>query len=148
MRREQFHERGYLIKDLAEHSSFVETTYLLWHLELPSRQQLEDLRTSLLAERALPGVVYDTLKLVSSSQEPMATSVSGVAGRTPSRLPATDPLLRHRFAHRREVGPVEPGAVAPTPGPGGIGRRSRRSIRTTREMSYLKTGQWAGFLAA
>jgi citrate synthase len=73
---------GYLIKDLAEHSSFVETTYLLWHLELPSHQQLEDLRTSLLAERALPGVVYDTLKLVAGSQEPMdalRTAVSALS---------------------------------------------------------------------
>ena len=62
---------GYLMKDLAEFSNFVETTYLLWHLELPNRQQVEDLRTSLNAERALPGVVHDVLKLVATSQEPM-----------------------------------------------------------------------------
>src|SRR3990172_3135008 len=31
---------GYDIRDLAAHSTFEETTYLLWHGRLPSREQL------------------------------------------------------------------------------------------------------------
>lgn len=34
--------RGYPIEDLAEHSSYLETCYLLFHGELPSPSQLED----------------------------------------------------------------------------------------------------------
>lgn len=63
---------GYLIKDLAEHSNFVETSYLLWNLELPTRQQLEDLRTSLAAERGLPRAVLDVLAIVAPTLDPMA----------------------------------------------------------------------------
>jgi len=63
---------GYLIKDLAEHSTFVETTFLLWHGELPNRQQMEDLRTSLAAERALPAVALEVLKLVAPTLDPMS----------------------------------------------------------------------------
>ena len=35
--------RGYDIKDLAEHVSFEETVYLLWHGKLPNRAELDDL---------------------------------------------------------------------------------------------------------
>jgi len=34
--------RGYAIEDLAEHSTFIETAYLLLHGELPNRKQLQD----------------------------------------------------------------------------------------------------------
>src|SRR5947209_14906859 len=33
--------RGYDINELAEHSSFEETIYLLWYGELPNEEQLE-----------------------------------------------------------------------------------------------------------
>ena len=32
--------RGYPVQDLAEHCSFEEVAYLLWHGELPNAQQL------------------------------------------------------------------------------------------------------------
>jgi citrate synthase len=38
---------GYDIVDLAEHSSFEETAYLLWHGELPTAAQLADLKRQL-----------------------------------------------------------------------------------------------------
>ncbi len=41
------HYRGYLIEELAEHSSFLETAYLLQYGELPSRQELEDYERSI-----------------------------------------------------------------------------------------------------
>ncbi|MCC6672082.1 MAG: citrate synthase [Planctomycetes bacterium] len=78
---------GYLIKDLADHSNFVETVWLLWHLELPNKAQLEELRTSLLAERALPGIVYDVLKTVAQHQEPMDALRTAVSAMSADDVP-------------------------------------------------------------
>ncbi len=63
--------RGYLIKDLAEHSSFAETTYLLWHGELPTSQQLEEFRARLTSRRELPPAVMDVLRKIARQMEPM-----------------------------------------------------------------------------
>jgi len=50
--------RGIDIHELADHSNFEETCYLLWFGKLPTRQQLTDLREQLAAERQLdPGVI-------------------------------------------------------------------------------------------
>ena len=62
---------GYLITDLAEHSDFVETTFLLWHGELPTRSQYDELRAALAAERSLPGPVMNVLRDVAVAQAPM-----------------------------------------------------------------------------
>jgi citrate synthase len=49
---------GYDIHDLAEHSSFEEVCFLLWHRRLPTRAELGDLQSQLIAARTLPeGVV-------------------------------------------------------------------------------------------
>jgi len=45
--------RGIDIHELADHSNFEETCYLLWFGKLPTRQQLTDLRERLAAERQL-----------------------------------------------------------------------------------------------
>lgn len=44
---------GYPVDELAEHATFEETTWLLWHGELPSAAQLEAFRSALAAARAL-----------------------------------------------------------------------------------------------
>jgi len=49
---------GYDIHDLAEHATFEEVCYLLWHRRLPTRAELGDLQSQLAAARPLPeGVV-------------------------------------------------------------------------------------------
>src|SRR3989337_1448699 len=53
--------RGYDIHDLAEHSTFEEVVYLLWHGDLPARAQLDALRHELGAVRALPAAVQGLL---------------------------------------------------------------------------------------
>jgi citrate synthase len=45
---------GYDIGELAEDATFEETTWLLWHGELPSAAQLETFRAALASRRALP----------------------------------------------------------------------------------------------
>ncbi len=45
---------GYDIHDLAGHATFEEVCYLLWHRRLPTRAELGDLQSQLVASRAIP----------------------------------------------------------------------------------------------
>src|SRR2546423_13981458 len=45
---------GVDIHDLAAHSSFEETVFLLWHGRLPTRREAEETRTELARNRAVP----------------------------------------------------------------------------------------------
>jgi citrate synthase len=45
---------GYDIHDLARHATFEEVCYLLWHRRLPTRVELGDLQSQLIAARTLP----------------------------------------------------------------------------------------------
>ena len=45
---------GYDIHDLARHATFEEVCYLLWHRRLPTRAELGDLQSQLVAARQLP----------------------------------------------------------------------------------------------
>jgi citrate synthase len=46
--------RGYDIHDLAEHATFEEVCFLLWHGRLPNRTELGDLQSQLAVARPLP----------------------------------------------------------------------------------------------
>jgi citrate synthase len=50
---------GYDIVDLAEHSTFEETCWLLWHGELPSKRELQGLRDDLAANLEPRPAVWD-----------------------------------------------------------------------------------------
>src|SRR6476619_4668856 len=45
---------GFQVEELAARSTFEETTWLLWHGDLPSAPQLESFRAELAAQRTLP----------------------------------------------------------------------------------------------
>jgi citrate synthase len=53
---------GFPIGELAEHATFEETTWLLWHGNLPSARQLDTFRTELAARRALPSATRALLR--------------------------------------------------------------------------------------
>ena len=53
---------GYPVEELAEHAVFEETTWLLWHGQLPSAAQLDGFRQSLAANRDLPDATVDLLR--------------------------------------------------------------------------------------
>ncbi len=75
--------RGYLITELAEHASFLETTLLLLNGELPTRAELEQLQVETRAGRGLPRLAKDVLRLLSTAQAPMGclrTVVSALSG--------------------------------------------------------------------
>jgi citrate synthase len=55
---------GYDIHDLARHASFEEVCYLLWHRRLPTRAELGDLQSQLVAARALPEGVIRAIRML------------------------------------------------------------------------------------
>jgi citrate synthase len=59
--------RGYSIHDLAQHSTFEETSYLLLNGELPTVAQLAAFDAELKAARSLPSVVLNIVKALKDS---------------------------------------------------------------------------------
>ena len=53
---------GYDIHDLARHATFEDVCFLLWHRRLPSRAELGDLQSQLIAGRALPEAVIRIMR--------------------------------------------------------------------------------------
>ncbi|MCJ7839749.1 citrate synthase [Lederbergia sp. NSJ-179] len=53
---------GYNIDDLTKNASFEEVIYLLWHLELPNKAQLQDLKQQLVDHMEIPQEVIDSFK--------------------------------------------------------------------------------------
>ena len=73
---------GVDIHDLANHASFEETAYLLWHGTLPGRAQLDEVTAQLQQARSLPGPVREFMRLLPTSSTPMdvlRTIVSSLA---------------------------------------------------------------------
>jgi citrate synthase len=72
--------RGYAIEDLAREASYEEVLYLLWHGELPTRDELAAFEESMAAERTVDDAVLDTLAALAAADErPMAALRTGVS---------------------------------------------------------------------
>src|ERR1700678_836403 len=63
--------RGIDIHELADHSNFEETCYLLWFGKLPTRQELKELHEKLAAERKLDAGIIDLLRSAPRHALPM-----------------------------------------------------------------------------
>ncbi len=77
---------GYSIETLAEHATFEEVCYLLWHERLPDQAELDALHAGLQAERGIPETVTAYLKSTNPKSEPMSvlrTAVSMLADEDP-----------------------------------------------------------------
>ena len=53
---------GFPVGELAPHATFEETTWLLWHGDLPSAGELETFRAELVARRPLPEAILELLR--------------------------------------------------------------------------------------
>jgi len=71
--------RGYDIRELADRASFEEVVHLLWEDDLPSRHQLESLRSDLSRSFGVPPQVYDLLKALPKGADPMHAVTAAVA---------------------------------------------------------------------
>ena len=111
--------QGLDIHDLAEHSTFEETIYLLWHGRLPVREELDALRRELSSNMKLPAEVVELMRGFPREAEPMdalRTAVSALAFydegardlsregalRTATRLTAQLPVVVANFGRMRE----------------------------------------------
>ena len=76
---------GYSIHDLAEHSTFEETAYLLLHAELPDQAELAEFDRSLKAERQLPEPIFEIIKSICTAHpmDVLRTAVSALAAFDP-----------------------------------------------------------------
>lgn len=119
---------GYDIHDLAPNASFEEIIYLLHHLSLPTKGQLDTLREQLKAERALGEHDMDLMRVMAGKTSPMSilrTTVSGMSANDPDgwdqspeanlrkamRLTARFPTIIAAYEHLRNG--TEP--IAPDP---------------------------------
>ena len=83
--------RGYSIEDLAQHSTFEETAYLLIYGALPNKRQLEDFKQRISSQRSLdPGLLQSirSFPIASDPMDVLRTAVSALALSDPQ--PTTD----------------------------------------------------------
>lgn len=74
--------RGYDINELAERSTFEEVVYLLWFGELPTKQQVDDLKQDLAKNRELKPRIIDLIRTFPRDANAMValrTAVSALA---------------------------------------------------------------------
>ncbi|MCA8986701.1 MAG: citrate synthase, partial [Planctomycetaceae bacterium] len=71
--------RGYHIDELAVHSTFEETAYLLFYGELPTSTQLKEFSDRLRKHREVPQEVLTFLKSMPETAHPMSMLRSGVS---------------------------------------------------------------------
>ena len=78
--------RGYSIHDLAEHSTFEETAYLLIYGELPNRKELEGFCRQVKKQRNLPPQILDIIGVMSGAHpmEVLRTCVSALGAFDPT----------------------------------------------------------------
>ena len=102
---------GYNINDLANHVSYEEVVYLLWHEELPNKAQLEKLKAELRAARTLPEPVIEFLKSAPKDASPMdvlrtGVSMLGLYDHAPIGPQTPEQLLPRAISLTAKVGPI------------------------------------------
>jgi citrate synthase len=77
--------RGYSIHDLAEHSTFEETAWLLLRGELPTKPQLAEFDAQLKSARELPPPIFDVIRAIKTAHpmDVLRTAVSALAAFDP-----------------------------------------------------------------
>ena len=78
---------GVDIHDLARYSTFEETAYLLWRSALPTRAQLEEVKSQMQSNRKLPAQVIELMHLLPPKTSPMdvlRTAVSALSAFDPN----------------------------------------------------------------
>jgi citrate synthase len=120
--------RGYSIHDLAQHSTFEETAWLLLHGELPTQSQLAAFDAELKQARRLPPEIFDLIRMMPSAHpmDVLRTAVSALAAfddestdttreavlRKAARLTSQVPMIVAAHARIREK--LEPVAASDT----------------------------------
>ena len=92
---------GYDIHDLARHATFEEVCYLLWHRRLPTRAELGDLQSQLIAGRPLPEPVLRLLRALpaGNAMDTLRTLTSALGQYDPDAADSS-PAANYRKAVR------------------------------------------------
>jgi citrate synthase len=108
---------GFPLAELAAHATFEETTWLLWHGDLPTSAQLEEFRTALARERTLPDATMALLRECARARlDPMdalrmAVGTLSLVSQDAAALVAKSPTIVAAFWRlRRGEEPLEPRA--------------------------------------
>jgi citrate synthase len=105
---------GYPVAELAERATFEEVTWLLWHGELPTAEELGGFRPELAARRTLPAALVDKLRECAAREvDPMdalriAAGALSLQSEEATQIVAAFPVLvatYWRLRHRQE--PIE-----------------------------------------
>lgn len=97
---------GYSIDDLAEHASFEEVVYLLWHGKLPTKAELETLTKQLAENAAIPQEIIDHFKSYPIDKvHPMAALRTAISmlGLFDEEADVMDPEANYRKAIRLQA---------------------------------------------
>lgn len=104
---------GYDIDDLTENASFEEIIYLLWHLKLPNKEELNEFKKQLAQEASVPKEVIEHFKSYSLEKvHPMAALRTAVSllGLLDDEADVMNPDANYRKAIRLQA--KVPGLVA------------------------------------
>jgi 2-methylcitrate synthase/citrate synthase II len=91
--------RGYPVQDLAEHCSFEEVAYLLWHGELPNAGELAAFRAEEAAARSISPALQQAIALFPRTGHPMdaiRTAVSFMALEDPETADNSEAATRRK----------------------------------------------------
>lgn len=93
---------GFNIHTLADNATFEEVIYLLWNGKLPNASELNELKSSLVNERELPGEVTRFLREVPQGSSPMDVLRTAV-----SMLSLYDPLASNQSPEANQAKAVK-----------------------------------------
>jgi citrate synthase len=90
--------RGYSIHDLARHSSFEETAWLVLHGELPTKRELEGFRQQLAKARRLPEEIVGLIDVIKHAHpmDVLRTAVSALAAFDPDTHDASPAAVQRK----------------------------------------------------
>jgi citrate synthase len=92
---------GYDIHDLAKHATFEEVCFLLWHRRLPTRAELGDLQSQLIAARPLPEPILRLMRqLPSGNTMDALRTLTSALGHYDHDASDNSPAANHRKAVR------------------------------------------------
>ncbi len=133
--------RGYPVQDLAVPCSFEEVAYLLWHGELPTAEQLDQLRATERGLRALTPSVRAAIELVPITAHPMDTVRTAVSVLGANDPEAEDPSREANLRKAVRLFAVLPAVVA-------YDQRRRRGlelVQAREDLDWSRNFLWMTF---
>ena len=95
---------GFPVEELAPRATFEETTWLLWHGDLPTAEELEAFRRRLAGRRVLPAATLDLLRAAARRRVPVMDALRMAAGTLSLAAGAGGQLLHREAGYQQLAG--------------------------------------------